>query len=213
MAQKHIPSDILALYDVFDYKHAAAILKHDFPKEYKEICDALRNFRLTADNIKKAGGNESEMPKKLAKLLPLWKKQKLKINQTATDQNGIVTTSNSSTHIIDFFKNKVALDMEWNSKDQTYDRDLYAFRAFFEFGQIDIAIIVTRGKNLVSFFKSLGTYKKNGKTKAYAAKYGASTTHWGKLIPRLEGGRSGGCPVLAFGITDKVIAKNIKKRV
>lgn len=28
-----------------------------------------------------------------------------------------------------------------------------------------------------------------------------STTHLGKLVPRLEGGGGGGCPVLVFGIT------------
>jgi hypothetical protein len=33
------------------------------------------------------------------------------------------------------------------------------------------------------------------------AKYGASTTWWGKLVYRLNAGRNGGCPVLALGIT------------
>ena len=32
-------------------------------------------------------------------------------------------------------------------------------------------------------------------------KYGASTTHMEKLLPRIEGGGGGGCPILAFGIT------------
>jgi hypothetical protein len=27
-----------------------------------------------------------------------------------------------------------------------------------------------------------------------------STTHMGKLLPRVEGGSGGGCPILAFGI-------------
>jgi hypothetical protein len=44
-------------------------------------------------------------------------------------------------------------------------------------------------------FKRLGILKK----------YGASTTHVDKLIPRLEAGRSGGCPVLVFGITEKLL--------
>lgn len=29
---------------------------------------------------------------------------------------------------------KIAFDVEWNSKDQTFDRDLYAFRSFSECG-------------------------------------------------------------------------------
>lgn len=28
-------------------------------------------------------------------------------------------------HNIDFVKGKVAFDLEWNSKDQTFDRDLW----------------------------------------------------------------------------------------
>lgn len=151
MAVNHLPKDIVKLYDVYDYKHALAILKFDFPDEYSAILEALRQFKLTPDNVKKAGGNESEMPKLISKLLPGWEKQKLKISQTATDQNGKITTSHSSSHTIDFYRNQVALEMEWNSKDQTYDRDLYAFRSFFEFGQIDVAVIVTRGQNLVPF--------------------------------------------------------------
>ncbi|WP_256324892.1 BglII/BstYI family type II restriction endonuclease [Nitrosomonas sp. Nm132] len=33
------------------------------------------------------------------------------------------------------------------------------------------------------------------------ASYGASTTHLGKLLPRIEGGGGGGCPVLVLGIS------------
>jgi hypothetical protein len=37
-------------------------------------------------------------------------------------------------HNIDFVKNKVAFDFEWNSKDQTFDRDLLAM----QFMQLEI---------------------------------------------------------------------------
>jgi len=33
-------------------------------------------------------------------------------------------------HHIAYVKNRVAIVMEWSSKDQTLDRDLYAFRTF-----------------------------------------------------------------------------------
>src|SRR3546814_8113787 len=35
-------------------------------------------------------------------------------------------------HKIDYVKGKVAFDLEWNSKDQTFDRDLYAMNAFLD---------------------------------------------------------------------------------
>ncbi len=30
------------------------------------------------------------------------------------------------THKVDYLKGRVAFDLEWNSKDQTFDRDLFA---------------------------------------------------------------------------------------
>jgi len=114
----------------------------------------------------------------------------------------------SDTHKIDYLKNGVAFDLEWNSKDQTFDRDLYAFRTFFEYKKISVGILVTRSNDLDPYFESLGKYNDmNGIERKYKEKYGASTTHWGKLIPRLEAGRSGGCPVLAFGITQKLLSQ------
>src|SRR6266850_7331541 len=38
----------------------------------------------------------------------------------------------SPTHKVDCFKNKVALEIEWNNKTAFYDRDLNNFRLLFE---------------------------------------------------------------------------------
>ncbi len=117
-------------------------------------------------------------------------------------------------HKVDYVKNRVAFDVEWNSKDQTFDRDLYAFRAFHECNLIDAAVLLTRGASLNPVFKKLGVEvdaagkpktDKRGKPKMIAAKYGASTTWMGKLDYRLNAGRPGGCPVLALGITPHLI--------
>ena len=85
----------------------------------------LLAFRISIDFIKRAGGNESEIPKALSRQLrPLgWKEQKLDVELKAGGQTRI-----SDTHKIDYVKGKAAFDLEWNSKDQTFDRDLYAFR-------------------------------------------------------------------------------------
>jgi hypothetical protein len=120
-----------------------------------------------------------------------------------------------STHKIDYVRGRVAFDLEWNAKDQTFDRDLAAFRTFFEYGRISVGVLVTRDtSSLNARFKSLGIalkadgtpeLKKNGQPRKIIEKYGASTTHIDKLLPRLRAGRSGGCPVLALGITSKLI--------
>lgn len=112
-------------------------------------------------------------------------------------------------HRIDFVKGRVALDLEWNSKDQTYDRDLYAFSAFYDAGAIDVGVIITRGSSLDNaFFRGLGKVLNKDGTEGNSdvyKKFGASTTWMGKLLYRLDAGRNGGCPVLAIGITPKCI--------
>ena len=47
----------------------------------------------------------------------------------------------------------MAFDLEWNSKDQTFDRDLLAMRTYFDCGLIDVGVIVTRAKELNDVFK------------------------------------------------------------
>lgn len=195
---------LLRVYESHDHQHAVAILIIDFPDLLSEICDVLLAFKVTLAFIKKAGGNESEIPKALSlKLRPLgWKEEKLDVEITAGGR-----TRKSDTHRIDYVKGKVAFDLEWNSKDQTFDRDLYAFRAFFEYEGISVGILLTRSLTLNEIFRKLGTYTDpiTNKSKAYLAKYGASTTHMGQLLRRLNAGRSGGCPVLALGITPKQV--------
>ena len=99
-------------------------------------------------------------------------------------------------HNIDFVKNKVAFDLEWNSKDQTFDRDLLSMRTYFDCGLISVGIIVTRAEELNDIFKVVN----DDTGKSLIKKYGASTTWMGKLIYRLESRRNGGCPILAIGI-------------
>jgi len=110
-------------------------------------------------------------------------------------------------HKIDYVKGRTAFDLEWNSKDQTFDRDLYALRAFHECGLISTGIMVTRSEKLNPVFDAVPQLDKTGQKvgKNVRAKYGASTTWMGKLLYRLNAGRHGGCPVLVFGITPKLI--------
>ncbi|MCF7954928.1 MAG: restriction endonuclease [Phycisphaerae bacterium] len=231
----HIDSEVLNLYDVYSYRHAAAILKTSYPNEMSEIEQALLNFRITKTDIGMPGGSESVIPKKFSEqlrpegwcetqiqgdlivrisehseeILPSGglKKHKLPDKEPITLKNYI------DGHKIDYVKGQVAFDLEWNSKDQTFDRDLYAFRMFHECGVISVAVLVTRSEKLNPVFdvtellKKDGTvdYKSDGNPKMCKQKYGASTTWMGKLLPRLNAGRHGGCPVLVFGIRPDVI--------
>lgn len=201
-------NEICSIYEHINHRHAKDILILSFPIETLEICSVLKKFKISSSDIKAPGGNESPIPKKISSLIkPLgWMEVKLFAKQFIGETAGAEEEISVETHKIDYVKGKVAFDLEWNAKDQTFDRDLYAFRTFFEFNRISVGILVTRSNDLDNYFNQLGKYKdKYGKIREYKAKYGASTTHMGKLTPRLNSGRSGGCPILALGITKAIL--------
>jgi len=188
----HIPADIRGLYEIHDHRHAAAILAGEFPSEFDEVLSALRRFRIGTSDITVSGGNESNIPKIVSAILePLgWREDKLRAEMVLDGE-----TVHADTHKVDYLKGRVAFDLEWNSKDQTFDRDLFAFRTFHEYGRISVGILLTRSAELNPVFSRLEVKEK----------YGASTTWMGKILPRLNAGRGGGCPILAFGITPRLI--------
>jgi len=205
--KQNVPPNLLQLYEVHDFGHASAILAKDFQAEYGELCSALAAFRIKKSMILAAGGNESGIPKAFSSLLrPLdWLESKLEAELRVGDM-----AVSKQTHKIDYVKGRVAADFEWNSKDQTFDRDLYAFNTFFQYNKISAAVLVTRGSDLASLFRTMGSVTdRHGVTRKVSAKFGASTTHMGKLLPRLEANRQGGCPVLVFGITSKMIMEDV----
>ena len=203
-----IPNDIIEKYEFQNYGHALEILTESFPEEWSEIIDCLRKLSISKEDILKAGGNESPIPKKFDDILYPYGWREIRISgdllvkmfprQTAQRRGRFSdkpfeekTIENYiDGHNIDFLKNKVAFDLEWNSKDQTFDRDLLAMRTYFDCGLVDVGIIVTRAEELNDVFDDLGI----------KAKYGASTTWMGKLQYRLKSRRNGGCPILAIGI-------------
>ncbi|MEQ1697834.1 MAG: BglII/BstYI family type II restriction endonuclease [Hyphomicrobiaceae bacterium] len=214
-----IPQDLRNLYEVHSYRHAASILLNSHEREFQDIAEALRNFRLTTEDIKMGGGNESGIVKRVSALLRPrgWHETRisadLKVTKETTKKvdretkQGVTKTESIKErqfvdipnfvdgHKVDYVKQRIAFDMEWNSKDQTFDRDLYAFRAFYDCSLISAGILLTRSASLNPIFSSLGV----------KTKYGASTTWMGKLLYRLNAGRNGGCPVLVFGIGDKLV--------
>jgi hypothetical protein len=104
------------------------------------------------------------------------------------------------THEVDCVKNRVALEIEWSNKDPFFDRDLNNFRLLFDLRAISVGVIITKSNGLSEIFKSLG--------KGVWEKYGWSTTWIRKLLPRIEGGGGGGCPILVFGITKDLYIKD-----
>lgn len=186
-----LPKFLRTHYEVYEWKHACAILNSDFPNEWKDIIDVLTNFRLKKTDIEKPGGGKSPIATTIDESFSAknW-------IEKAFDTKMVVDAQEmkSPTHKIDCYKNRVALEIEWNNKDPFFDRDLNNFRLLFELRAISVGVIVTRCDELQDIFEEL----KKG------ASYGASTTHMSKLLPRIQGGGGGGCPLLVFGISRKL---------
>jgi hypothetical protein len=190
-----VPQDLRDLYHVHEWRNAAGILETACPAEWGEIITVLRDFRLYRSEVKKAGGNRSPISDRLD--YGFYTRDWLEKHfETAIILDE--TRVESPTHKIDCFKGRVALEIEWNNKDPFYDRDLNNFRLLFELRAIDVGVIVTRATELQAIFNKLG----KGKS------YGNSTTHLDKLLPRLDGGGGGGCPVLVFAITEKLYVQD-----
>jgi hypothetical protein len=182
-----VPDDILKKYEVKEWKHAAAILVQDFAQQAKEIFHVLRSIRLRKSHIIVGGGGKTkfaqEMDKEFKDLGWLPKRFDTRIMVDTLDLA-------SPTHEVDCFKNGIAIELEWSNKDPFYDRDLNNFRLLFDLRVISVGVIITKSDELAPLLYDLGIFQK----------YGTTTTWMSKLLPRIQGGGGGGCPLLVFGI-------------
>lgn len=187
MRTREFPKFIRTNYEIHQWRHACAILRQDFPNEYVDLIDVLTRFRLRKSYIAVGGGRKSEVAGWIDSELAAkgWVEKSFETSITV-DQN----VMDSPTHAVDCFKNRVAIEIEWNNKDPFFDRDLNNFRLLFDLRAVSVGVIITRCDELQDVFQSLG----RGKS------YGASTTHMSKLLLRIQGGGGAGCPLLVFGI-------------
>jgi CRISPR-associated protein Csd2 len=214
-----LPSGFAEKYQIKSFRNAANLLSTAHGAEVRKLFEVLTTFEIQMDDILKKGGNKSQVAKKLeSKLHPLgWNETRIsgdllvrkraKALNTRTKSPKFLKVDDVSIlesfldgHQIDFVKDRVAFDLEWNSKDQTFDRDLYAMRAFYECGIIDVGIILTRSSELSAMFADIAT--RLDTLTSFKDKYGASTTWMGKLDYRVNAGRAGGCPILALGFRE-----------
>jgi hypothetical protein len=187
-AYSYFPPAFSSKYEILEWRHALAILKGEFCEQFTDLCEVLSIFELRESSITQGGGGKSLVSGFLDGELYKrgWSEKGF---DTATVIDG--TTYKTPTHKIDCVKGRIALDIEWNNKTEFYDRDLNNFRMLHTLGAISVGIIVTRDSRLQSeVFQPLNIGKK----------YGASTTHLNKLIPKVEGGGAGGCPLLVIAV-------------
>jgi hypothetical protein len=209
-------------------RYADVILQGSFLDRFQNLVTALDAFHPTLDELRAGGGGRTVFVKRFDDSLAamtegdqqVWGKQNITIEKTVGLDGTALGTSRVRGHEIDIFGKGslnrplpgVAVEMEWNNKDPFYDRDLINFQALHREGAIAVGVIVTRGPQLQALIGPTIRSKDGG------LKYGQSTTHWDKLIPRINLGGGGECPLLLVGIeptriTGISLARDVKQRL
>jgi hypothetical protein len=193
-----IPPDITARFVCREWRNAIAVLRGAYPDEWSDLQEVLRGFKLRRSALETEGGNKTAIAKAIDEHFTAlgWQETdfdtRVSVRHRPSSGAGELFEYDSPTHKVDSFKNHVGIEVEWNNKDTFFDRDLNNFRLLFELRVIGVGVIITRGEDVRDLAISLG--RRPGT-------YGATTTRWSTLVPRMEGGGGGGCPLLAFAIT------------
>jgi hypothetical protein len=196
VSTRDLPAFIKEHYEVHEWKHACAVLKTDFPDEWKDIIEALRDFHVKQSHVMEGGGGKSKVTRSLEQQFTKrgWVGKKFYTKIQVDD-----TIIESPTHKVDCFRNYVALEIEWSNKDPFFDRDLNNFRLLFDLRAISVGVVITKADEFRDVFEELGIFPK----------YGTTTTWMSKLLPRIEGGGGGGCPILVFGIKKTLFKQRV----
>jgi hypothetical protein len=207
------PSELLERYRFAEVRNAAAILSAVAPACRRDLYDVLLGFQLTAAHLLDAGGNKSNVARELDLGFRErgWRETGLVLDIVGTltshpwgsDEARVATAEFAGeTHKIDNLRDRVAVEVEWNAKDGNLDRDLAAFRAMYDAGFIDVAVLITRHH---ASTKHAANYlaRHFGLVRATERFTTSTTTNLERLTWRLGRGDAGGCPVLVVAISQQ----------
>lgn len=145
---------IRARWAFMETNSAAAVLRSVCPDEWGDITHVLREFALDPPYWLKRGGNRGEVARKIDSMFFSSGWRELRID---LETRGILLNGNGQIvgnlpvvlqegYLVDNFKGRVALDVEWNAKDGNLDRDLSAYRSWHEAGVISAAVLITQDR-------------------------------------------------------------------
>lgn len=183
-------------------RYADIILRDAFPIRFAQLTEVLDQFRIDVSEILRGGGSRSDIAIRFDDALRSqgWGKRTITVSKMIDD----VKIHDTRGHEIDMFAPGdssngypgIAIEMEWNNKDPFFDRDLLNFMALHREGALAVGVIVTRGPRLQRYLGKVVKTSEKERTK----KFGQSTTHWNKLVGRVNLGGGGECPLLVIGI-------------
>jgi hypothetical protein len=133
---------------------AAAIIKAVCPREWDDIVEVLSTYRLDPNSWLKAGGNRGDIAEQIDEEFGKrgWREMRLDLVTQGVlylrsgEKDEELAAVHQEGYLVDNFKNRIVLDVEWNAKDGNLDRDLASYRSWFEAGVISAGVIITKDR-------------------------------------------------------------------
>ena len=197
---------------------ACAIMKAVCPSEWNDIVRVLSTYRLDPSTWLKKGGNRGDVPEQIDDIFHKsgWSEARLdletkvKIYDKNGNQTAVLPAVYQEGYLVDNFKNRVVLDVEWAAKDGNLDRDLAAYRSWHEAGLISAGVIITRDRlSLLKLARKLwNAHQKTLPASQRVSKLPvdlttSTTTTFDKAALRVRRGVMGTCPVLIVGANER----------
>lgn len=143
-------------WDIQSLNFADLILESEFPKQAEALLDTLLeiNFDIEESIIKSGGGLATQTQALATKFNEIGKKNIVKICRDIvfSDTFDEISSEDSSHEIDHLCQNEanqfLAIEIEWNNKDEFYDRDFQSLKRLYEAHIIEAGVIVTRGTSL-----------------------------------------------------------------
>lgn len=115
-------------------------------------------------------------------------------------------------YLVDNFKNRIVLDVEWNAKDGNLDRDLASYRSWYEAGVISAGVIITKDRLSLlrlarrlwaDYLATLPADQRDQRAQRIPIDLTTSTvTAFDKAQMRMRRGVMGTCPVLVVAASE-----------
>ncbi|MBN8761790.1 MAG: hypothetical protein J0I76_08345 [Thiobacillus sp.] len=207
---------IRARWAFLETSSAAAVLRAVCPEEWRDITEVLASFSLDPARWLKSGGNRGDIAQEIDGLFSQrgWREIRVDLSTQGVliAKNGNVVDRLPPTeqegYLVDNFKGRVALDVEWNAKDGNLDRDLSAYRAWHEAGVISAAVLITQDRLALkelanriwaSYQETLPIGQRNPRLPVDLST--STTTNLEKAALRVRRGVMGTCPLLVVAAT------------
>lgn len=207
---------IRARWEFLETSSAAAVLRSVCPNEWADITAVLGHFALDPAQWLKAGGNRGDIAKTIDDMFDQrgWREIRVDIHTEGIlysknlEEVGRLPVIKQEGYLVDNFKGRVALDVEWNAKDGNLDRDLSAYRAWHEAGVISAAVLITQDRLPLKALahEVWGAYQDTLPPEVQNPRLPidlgtSTTTNLEKAALRVRRGVMGTCPLLVVAAT------------